>query len=479
MAYAHLVVDPAGSRLALQYWFFYYFNDWNNTHEGDWEMIQLRFDTGSAEAALAQAPIAVAYAQHAGGEAAAWTDKDVAKEGDRPVVHVAAGSHASYLGGRVYLGYGEEGAGFGCDDAAGPARRVPVEARVVALGGQERGYATSTAWLTYEGQWGERQASFWNGPTGPNTKPQWRDPFGWADGLRGASVPVPNRSVPGPDPVEVFCAVVGAGATFLNIFDLYPVVGSATLGAAVAVVGGLLLLTRRTLAAAAALYLRHLPIFAPIGLVLLPLGVVVDGVHALALRLPPVDFVLDLTNRSPASGVARILAIGGLQQLAVLVLIGPAVVYATGEIASGRRPSAAGAYRAVWRRFDDVARAVLPAVGVVFLLALSVVGIPWAVRQGVRWALVSQAVVLGGARAGRARAASRAAVDGRWWTTLVAVAALALVGLGVAPLLGIALLLFSPASVALVGTVSGAVYAATVPFAVIGATLLYDDRRGH
>ncbi|HLN14112.1 MAG TPA: hypothetical protein VK587_13030, partial [bacterium] len=37
--YAHLVTQAGvPGRLALQYWFFYVFNDWVNTHEGDWEM---------------------------------------------------------------------------------------------------------------------------------------------------------------------------------------------------------------------------------------------------------------------------------------------------------------------------------------------------------------------------------------------------------------------------------------------------------
>ena len=37
-------------KLALQYWFFYVFNDFNNLHEGDWEMIQLNFDARDAGA---------------------------------------------------------------------------------------------------------------------------------------------------------------------------------------------------------------------------------------------------------------------------------------------------------------------------------------------------------------------------------------------------------------------------------------------
>jgi hypothetical protein len=47
--YAHVATDPGHpGKLALQYWIFYVFNDWNNLHEGDWEMIQLVFDAEDA-----------------------------------------------------------------------------------------------------------------------------------------------------------------------------------------------------------------------------------------------------------------------------------------------------------------------------------------------------------------------------------------------------------------------------------------------
>ena len=46
--YAHVATDPGyPGKLALQYWFFYPFNDFNNTHEGDWEMTQLVFDAAT------------------------------------------------------------------------------------------------------------------------------------------------------------------------------------------------------------------------------------------------------------------------------------------------------------------------------------------------------------------------------------------------------------------------------------------------
>jgi hypothetical protein len=46
VTYARVVSDPSHpGKLALQYWFFYVFND---KHEGDWEMIQLDFNAASA-----------------------------------------------------------------------------------------------------------------------------------------------------------------------------------------------------------------------------------------------------------------------------------------------------------------------------------------------------------------------------------------------------------------------------------------------
>ena len=51
--YAHVVTERAHpGEVALQYWLFYPFNDFNNTHEGDWEMIQLNFDAKDAADAL-------------------------------------------------------------------------------------------------------------------------------------------------------------------------------------------------------------------------------------------------------------------------------------------------------------------------------------------------------------------------------------------------------------------------------------------
>src|SRR5215218_2993986 len=129
--YAHIVHDPdRRDRLYVQYWFYWYFNDWNNKHESDWEGITLQFNTGSVEEALAGEPVAVGYSQHEGGERAGWGDTKLSREGDHPLVYSSAGSHASYFGQAVYLGRGAS-EGFGCDTTTGPSDRVVPEVVVL------------------------------------------------------------------------------------------------------------------------------------------------------------------------------------------------------------------------------------------------------------------------------------------------------------------------------------------------------------
>ena len=53
--YAHVVQEAGRPGIALQYWFYYWFNRFNDLHESDWEMIQLAFDGATTpEEALAR-----------------------------------------------------------------------------------------------------------------------------------------------------------------------------------------------------------------------------------------------------------------------------------------------------------------------------------------------------------------------------------------------------------------------------------------
>ena len=95
--------------IALQYWFFYAFNDWRssffgvNDHEADWEMITLY---AAADEHGEVQPCWVAYASHnyAGDDLRRrWDDPALARVDEHPVVYVGAGSHASYFFPGEYL----------------------------------------------------------------------------------------------------------------------------------------------------------------------------------------------------------------------------------------------------------------------------------------------------------------------------------------------------------------------------------------
>ncbi|MBN2501541.1 MAG: hypothetical protein JXB38_12235, partial [Anaerolineales bacterium] len=94
--------------IALQYWFFYAFNNWRsgfhgvNDHEADWEsMLIFLYEDGDEVI-----PEWVAYAAHdfEGDDIRRrWDDPELERIGEHPVVYVGAGSHASYFTPGEYL----------------------------------------------------------------------------------------------------------------------------------------------------------------------------------------------------------------------------------------------------------------------------------------------------------------------------------------------------------------------------------------
>ena len=109
-------------QLALQYWLYYVFNDWNNTHEGDLENIQILFDADDAQQALSREPVSVGDSQHEGSEKAEVGRREarLLVDGTHPVVYPAAGSHANFYESALYLGSSAE-QGVGCDYTTGPS----------------------------------------------------------------------------------------------------------------------------------------------------------------------------------------------------------------------------------------------------------------------------------------------------------------------------------------------------------------------
>lgn len=208
-------------RIALQYWFFYAFNDYNNKHETDWERIQLEFEAADAEAALLEEPVLAIYSQHYGAERATWGDEKIeVVDETHPVVYVSAGSHASQYSEGVFIGNSAV-TGFGCDNTVGPHDEVRPVVRTIPA--DDEAALEAYPWTGYEGHWGERGARrFYDGPTGPNEKQSWHRPFAWSEKARPSSFGVPGSDVASSDVAQTYCDTIAWGSDRYRAFVASP-----------------------------------------------------------------------------------------------------------------------------------------------------------------------------------------------------------------------------------------------------------------
>jgi hypothetical protein len=162
LMYGHAV--EAGGNVWLQYWFFYFYNDYHlalniGLHEGDWEMVQLRMHGDTPDLAV--------YAQHRNAEVRPWTQvQKVPGDANRPMVYVARGSHASYF----EAGFHETEVWYDLADGKRNSPRCALE--IVGDG--------DPAWIDWPGVWGDTRARAGGieqpSPRGPSAHGQWHDP---------------------------------------------------------------------------------------------------------------------------------------------------------------------------------------------------------------------------------------------------------------------------------------------------------------
>ena len=346
----------------MQYWLFYVFNDWNNLHEGDWEMIQLVFDAADARQALSKKPVEVGYSQHEGAERATWGESKLELvDGTHPVVHPSAGSHANYFGEALYLG-SSASQGVGCDDTSGPGFDVrPVVRTIPSDSTHAHGLFP---WIAFEGRWGELQRSFYNGPTGPNLKLQWTEPIRWSGDWRDRSYAVPAGGAFGTSATGFFCGAVERGSEALRRLIVHPLPVVLLLIALVVLLlfglsratwrpGAPLRLGRRRawgqiVTAAARMYVKRVPLFVGIGVLFLPISVLVAVLQGVVLHA---SSVIGIRNEAEDGGILVILvvAIGTALTLVGAGLVQAATARALVEIDQGRPIGPFRAYRLAGR----------------------------------------------------------------------------------------------------------------------------------
>ncbi len=492
VTYAHIVVDSSNAAVALQYWFFYYFNDANNKHEGDWEMIQIVFEAPTVKDALKQDPSRIAFSQHSGGELALWNARKVRKSGTHPIVFVAVGSQANYYGPHLYIGRAEQGAGFGCDDATNPGSRLQLEALLIP--DRRSGVNDPYAWAYFTGRWGELAGPEFDGPTGPITKPQWSHPLAWEDDLRASSVSVPSRGTLGPNGVEAFCNIVASASGLL--LPIYLQIGNiSVVFVGIAALGLVVTLTKtryipieaeplrkrrrigQILLSSLEIYRRHLRLFLGVGLVFIPIALLVSIVHWVVLSVSPIDSLVPIpAAKNIAQDLVWAFALSELQFGITYAIVVAATTAAIAGVESGRPVDVRGSYRALLGKSTELIVPRLLAIAAIVALGLTIVGLPLALRWGVRWTFIEQSVLLDGESGRRAPEASSRAVAADWWWCAAATISLAIIGLFAAPAIAIIVLLFARSvPLSYVDFLSSFIYVALVPYIAIALALVYFD----
>jgi hypothetical protein len=474
--YARVATEPARpDKLALQYWFYYAFDNYNNSHESDWEMVQLTFDAGTAEDALAMDPSMLSYAQHSGGENAAWEEDTVELRDGRIVTYPAEGSHADYYSDAVWLAWGESGSGFGCDQAQEPLVEIDPEVIVIPGDVDPEG---PFAWALFEGRWGEHHPWQFDAPYSPNVSRRWTAPISWTDDLRSASYPVPHTPAFGIAPSEFFCSLTTMGGGLAKRVQVAPQLVTA---AVVLVVVGLLLstiLTWRFLVRAIRLHTAHWWLFLPASAALLVVAAFTAWLRTFLQHTVLGDWIdgdIDIEG-----AIATTLDTGGvgfLLQVMLASVVAPGVIALTTRLVEGGAPPSWRAIVEALHASPTVAGALLLNHAIVLALSVTVVLLPLAIFRQVQWAYTPHAVMLDEATVWTSRTVSRQSIEGDWLRTL-GMAVLVTIMAGVpGPVIGIALIVVGGMPLAAAGYISSLIFALIYPTTVIASTLYYLQRR--
>ena len=195
------------------------------------------------------------------------------------------------------------------------------------------------------------------------------------------------------------------------------------------------------------------------------------GIAAVAL---PVDVVAAVVPGVIHNRIASLIAtvLISIPTLVVSIVVTAAIARAVADVADGHPADFNRAYRQVLDRLGALLLAALRVIGITVLIAMTVVGIPFAIYLGVRWFFIAQAVVIENTNPGDALSLSADIVKGSWWRTFGIVIIVSL--LAAIPSFGVGALFVwaTPIASALISAVIATIVR---PFTAGAFTLLFFD----
>jgi hypothetical protein len=222
-------------------------------------------------------------------------------------------------------------------------------------------------------------------------------------------------------------------------------------------------------------YAGNIATFTAAGAIFVPVYLVAASIQWAIFHLTSVAPLVALDGRHGAVTAFLAVLLGGVGGLFASVIATAAVAVILDELDAGRSILAGRAYRRVLTRWRSLTRGMATELGMVLLLTITVIGIPFVIHRFTRWSLFAQACILDDLSATESLRRSSQLVKGHWRRTFgftVLIDALAVLS---GPLLGVGLLLLTDHSLNFINLAASLVYTFTVPFAAIQLTLYYFD----
>jgi hypothetical protein len=294
--------------------------------------------------------------------------------------------------------------------------------------------------------------------------------------IRTRSPELPTGFVLGPQVTGAFCGTVKAASGLVNL-------DAKSRPAAIAVIVGIILLlvvlarlTRwgpveltplrqerafgQLIRAARQLYGRHWRPFVLVGVTSIPIIGAIYGLESLFTALTG-DSQVGVWIRDTGTPIGY----------AVVAAIAIAILR---DLERGQATGYTVGFQDMLQRFGRVVGGQLLATFLPLLIAITIIGIPFAIWKYVEWQFVQQEIIFKDKKMRDAFRGSTQLVRGNWWRTVRIAGFLWLISIVTGPVLGFALI-FTPLSLTWANLVGTVVYALLVPYVAIGRTLLYWD----
>ena len=155
-------------------------------------------------------------------------------------------------------------------------------------------------------------------------------------------------------------------------------------------------------------------------------------------------------------------------------IVAAAVIMAMRLLVETGQMGFSDSWRGMRGRFWRVVGAQLLAIVGACALAITVIGIPFAIWKYVGWQFVQQEILFEDKRIRDAFRGSSDLVRGRWWHTVRVAGFFWLLSVVAGPVLGFALI-FTNFSLLWINVIGSFVFALLVPYVALGRTLLYFD----